>query len=246
MRSGEGWRWVVWLVLMLVSAGASAYERVTVDDPYLELRTGPGRAYPITDIAERGQSVRILKRHTDWFKVETPRGKTGWVVREQMERTLVEAGVQATFRDILLEDYLRRRLEVGFSYGQFESDPMLTARVGYRLHEYFTAELTMSQVPGRFSSTSLLYVSLLTEPYPDDRWSPFFTLGMGRFKNEPKATLVSAIDTEADLANAGLGVNYYLTRRFVARFEFKQHVALISHDRTDTYKEWSFGISSFF
>lgn len=237
------------LVLALAAwtvAAAESFARVTVADPYLELRTGPGRAYPITMIAERGESVEILKRHTDWFKVRTERGKEGWVARDQMERTLTEAGVKTTFRDVLVEDYLRRHLEFGFAIGRFESDPLLTAYVGYRLHDNFLVELAVSQVPGEFSSTSLFYASLVSQPFPDAQWSPFFALGFGKFNNKPKATLVSAIETNADVANAALGVRYYLTRRFVARAEFRQHVTLIDFDRTDTFKEWSLGLSVFF
>lgn len=235
------------LALVNLSAWADeTVQRVTIVDPFLELRTGPGRGYPITYIAERGEAVEILMRRTDWFKVRSARGKEGWASREQMERTLAEAGVPTTFRDVLLQDYLRRRLEFGFSFGRFESDASLTARIGYRWHENVLFELALSQVPGDFSSTSLMYGSVVSQPYPDSRWSPFFALGVGRFNNKPKATLVSAIETDADLANAGLGLRYYLTRRFVARFEFRRHVALIDSDRTDTFKEWSLGISSFF
>lgn len=239
--------WLLALAVVNLSAWADeTFERVTIVDPFLELRTGPGRGYPITYIAERGEAVEILMRRTDWFKVRSARGKEGWASREQMERTLAQAGVPTTFRDVLLQDYLRRRLEFGFSFGRFESDAALTARVGYRWHENVLLEFALSQVPGNFSSTSLMYGSVVSQPYPDLRWSPFFALGMGRFNNKPKATLVSAIETDADLANAGLGLRYYLTRRFVARFEFRQHVALINSDRTDTFKEWSLGISSFF
>jgi hypothetical protein len=163
-----------------------------------------------------------------------------------MERTLTDAGVQLTFRDVLVEDYLRRRLEVGFAFGRFEGDPLLTARLGYRLHENFTAELSLSQVPGQFSSTTLMYASLVSQPYPDSDWSPFFSLGVGHFSNKPKATLVSAIETSSHMANAGLGVRYYLTRRFVLRAQVMQHVALIDRNRNQTFNEWSFGISAFF
>lgn len=236
-------------MMMLVSVSgfaAETYERVRVVDPYLELHTGPGRGYPITTIAERGESVEILKRHTDWFKVRNARGQEGWVARAQMERTLTEAGVKTTFRDVLVEDYLRRRLEFGFGLGRFESDPLLTAHVGYRLHDNFLVELTLSQVPGDFSSTTLFYASIVSQPFPDADWSPFFSLGYGKFDNKPKATLVSANETHADLATAGIGVRYYLTRRFVARLEFRQDVALTDFNRTDAFKEWSVGISAFF
>ena len=238
------------LCLLLLGAMAARAdeerERVLVADPYLELRTGPGRGYPIFDVAERGESVEILKRHTDWFKVRTARDKEGWVSRSQMENTLTEAGARKTFRDVLLDDYLQRRLEFGFSYGRFENDPMLTARAGYRLQDNLIAELAISQVTGDYSSTSLYYGAIVSQPFPEWRASPFFTIGMGRFKNVPKATLVSAIETDADLANAGVGLRYYITRRFILRADFKQHVVLISADRTDSYQEWSMGFSLFF
>jgi hypothetical protein len=238
------------LCLLLLGAMAARAdeqgERVLVADPYLELRTGPGRGYPIFYVAERGEWVEILKRHTDWFKVRTARDKEGWVTRSQMENTLTDAGAKRTFRDVLLDDYLQRRLEFGFSFGRFENDPMLTARAGYRLHDNLIAELAISQVTGDFSSTSLFYGAIVSQPFPEWRASPFFTIGMGRFKNTPKATLVSAIETDADLANAGLGLRYYITRRFILRADYKQHVALIDPDRTDSYQEWSMGISLFF
>ena len=230
----------------IVARADEAADMVLVADPYLELRTGPGRSYPIFYVAERGEWIEILKRHTDWFKVRTSRDKQGWVTRGQMENTLTDAGARKTFRDVLLDDYLQRRMEFGFSVGRFDNDPMITARLGYRMHDNFLAELAFSQIAGDFSSTTLIYGAIVSQPFPEWRASPFFTIGMGRFKNTPKATLVSAIETEADLANAGLGMRYYLTRRFILRADYKQHIALISHDRTDSYQEWSMGISFFF
>lgn len=238
------------LCLLLFGAMAARADeevsRVLVADPYLELHTGPGRGYPVFYVAERGEWIEILKRRTDWFKVRTARDKEGWVTRSQMENTLTDAGTRKTFRDVLLDDYLRRRLEFGFSFGHFENDPVLTARAGYRLHDNLIAELAISQVTGDFSSTSLFYAAIVSQPFPEWRASPFFTIGLGRFKNTPKATLVSAVETDADLANAGLGLHYYITRRFIFRADYKQHIALIGSDRTDSYKEWSMGISFFF
>jgi hypothetical protein len=245
-------RFIALLLLCLLGLGgtvaraAEEFERVLVADPYLELHTGPGRGFPVFSVAERGEWVEILKRHTDWFKIRTARDKEGWVSRLQMEHTLTDAGTRKSFRDVLLDDYLRRRLELGFSFGRFENDPMLTARAGYRLHDNFLVELAFSQVTGKFSSTSLIYGAIVSQPFPEWRVSPFFTLGAGRFKNTPKATLVSAIETKADLANAGLGLRYYITRRFILRGEYRRHVALIGSDRTDSYQEWSMGISFFF
>ena len=68
-----------------IAQAADQYKTVAVADPYLEMRTGPGRGYPKFYAVDRGESVEILKRRTDWFLVRTSNGKEGWVDRAQME-----------------------------------------------------------------------------------------------------------------------------------------------------------------
>ncbi len=236
-----------WLALAAVTAWAGQTNpQVEVADAYLELHTGPGRGYPVFHVVERGARVEILKRHTDWFKIRTAGGKEGWAARAQMERTVIEAGVPTSFRDIVMEDYLRRRVELGFAGGVLEDDPLMIVRAGYVVTENLRAEITFGQAPGDFSSSQLFYVGVRSEFATDWRLSPFFTLGVGRFTNEPRATAVERIKTTADLANAGVGAMFYLTERFVVRADYKRHVALIETDRTDEYSEVSLGISFFF
>jgi Bacterial SH3 domain len=241
-----GWCFCALFAFVLPVLADESIERVLVTDPYLELHTGPGRGYPIFDIAERGERVEILKRHTDWFKVRTARDKEGWVSRAQMEATLTEAGERKTFRDVLFDDYLARRMEFGFSFGTLEHDPLLSAYAGYRVHDNFVIELTIAQSTGDFSTTSLYYLALVSQPFPDSRWSPFFALGAGRFTNKPKSTLVSAIETKGNIANAAVGLRYYVTRQFFLRVEAKKHIALINYDRADHYTELSAGAAFFF
>jgi hypothetical protein len=243
-------KWTLVLVLFGCLAVAKAqaddgYERVWVADAYLELHTGPGRGYPVIQVIERGEWIDILKRKTDWFKVRASNGKEGWSHRTQIEATLTEAGVQKSVRDMLEEDYRRRRVEAGFSAGVLEGDSAMTARVGYRLNENFTAELVLGQASGEYSTTIAYYVALVSQPFSDWRVSPFFSLGLGKYKNTPKATLVGGIETESNLANAALGANYYITRRFYVRGDFRRHVAFIDENRIRSYDEWSLGFGVF-
>ena len=67
-----------------------------------------------------------------------------------------------------------------------------------------------------FSGTDFWHLNLLAEPWSDQRLSPFFGIGVGKFKNFPNLSLVGADTTNAKLANASVGVRYYLTDRFVA------------------------------
>ena len=156
--------WVVAVSLALWLVPAAAGEKVEVMDPYIELHTGPGRGYPIFYVAARHEWVKIKLRHTDWFLVRTEGGKEGWVSRQQIEATLTQIGTKTTFRDVFVDQYLRRRLEFGAAWGHFKSEPMLKVWVGYRFMDTLAVEATGGQVQGVFSGTDLWHVNLLAEP----------------------------------------------------------------------------------
>jgi Bacterial SH3 domain len=221
-------------------------ERLIIADPYIELRTGPGRGYPIFFVAARDEKIEILLRHTDWYKVRTEKGKEGWVNRLQLETTLTEAGGKKTFRDIALDDYLQRKLELGAAYGQFKSEPMLKVWTAYRLSDTLSLEATLGQVQGVFSGTDLWHLNLNVEPWSDKRLSPFFGIGFGRFKNIPNASLVNAVTTNANLANGSIGMRFYITDRFVARADYTIYTAYIADTRSGEYRAVTAGLAFFF
>ena len=225
---------------------AAVSQRVQVADPYLELRTGPGRGYPIFFVAQRQEWVVIELRHTDWYRVATEGGKRGWVQRQQLESTLTEAGGNKSFRDVLLDDYLRRRVELGAAWGQFKSEPMLKLWTGYRFADTLGAEFSLGQVQGVFSGTNFWHLNLVVEPWDDQRLSPFFGVGFGKFKSFPNTSLVGATITDAKLANASVGLRYHLTDRFVLRADYTIYTAFIADTRSGEYRAVTGGISFFF
>jgi hypothetical protein len=241
-----------WLVACAAVAAVPAraaedkVERVQVTDPYIELHTGPGRGYPVFFVAPRGEWIGITLRHTDWYKVRTEGGKEGWVHRRQLETTLTEAGGQKTFRDLVVDDYLLRKLELGGGWGRFKKEPMLKIWTSYRLSDTLSVEGTLGQVQGVFSGTDFWHVNLNVEPWSDRRLSPFFGVGFGRFKNVPNQSLVSSIPTDAKLANAGLGVRYYITDRFVLRADYSIYTAFVADTRSTEYRAITGGLSFFF
>lgn len=255
MRSAlRAWATLLALIALLLAAHAPARaqvtERVKVADPYLEMRTGPGRGFPVHHVAARHEWVTIELRATDWYKVrtdsDTGNEKIGWVHRRQLELTLTEAGVAKTFRDIALDDYLTRRVQLGAAAGRFKSEPMLKLWGSYRLSDTLSLEGTIGQVQGVFSGTDLWHVNLLAEPWSDQRLSPFLGIGVGRFNNFPNLTLVGAADTNANLANAMVGVRWYLTERFVLRADYGLYTAFVSDQRSQEFRAVTAGISFFF
>jgi len=221
-------------------------EMVQISDPYIELRSGPGRGYPIFFVAPRNDWIEIELRHTDWFRIRTEDGKVGWVSRQQLETTLTAAGSTKTFRDVLLDDYLSRKVQLGAAWGHFKSEPMLKLWTSYRLSDTLSLEGTIGQVQGVFSGTDLWHVDVLIEPWSDHRLSPFLGVGVGKFKNFPNQSLIGAVDTNAKLAVARVGLRYYLTERFVMSADYSLYTAFVSDQKTTEYRAWTAGLAFFF
>jgi len=230
----------------LAGGAAIVSERLTVADPYLEMRTGPGRGYPVFFVVARGEAVAVELRHTDWYKVRAEGGQIGWVHRSQLETTLTAAGSTKTFRDIALDDYLARRVQMGGAWGRFKSEPMLKLWTSYKLSDTLSIEGDVGQVQGVFSGTNFWHVSLHSEPWSDRRLSPFFGVGVGQFKNFPNQSLVGATITDAKLAHAIVGARYYLTDRFVLRADWALYTAFVSDQRSTEYRAVTAGVSFFF
>lgn len=247
------WRLVVALVMGVLALGAAPVravedngERLQVAGPYVELHTGPGRGYPVFFVAARHEWIIVELRHTDWFRVRTEGGKVGWVARAQIETTLTEAGATKTLRDVLVDDYLRRKLELGAAWGRFGGDPMLKVWTSWRYAENLGVELGVGQVQGRFSGTGFWHLNLTVEPWSDRRLSPYVALGLGRFRNIPNASLVDAVPTDAKLADAGIGLRWYLSERFVARVDYTLYTAFVADTRSTEYRAFTAGLSFFF
>jgi hypothetical protein len=229
--------------------GPEYVERLQIADPFIELRTGPGRGYPVFHVVERGGFIRVELRRTDWYQVRTENqqgGVVGWVHRSQMEATLTEAGVGKSFRDLLLDDYLGRRVEFGAAWGRLRAEPMLKVFTGVRLGDTLGAELTFAQVQGAFSGSDFWHLALISEPWSDRRLSPFASIGFGRFRNVPNASLVQAQTVNANLGHAGLGLRWYISERFVARLDWSLYTSFVSDERSLEYRAVTAGISFFF
>ncbi|MEP6875809.1 MAG: SH3 domain-containing protein [Burkholderiales bacterium] len=228
------------------SAATASADRLQITEAYIELRTGPGRGFPVFFVAGRDEWIEIELRHTDWYKIRTDGGKIGWVSRQQLESTLTAGGVRKSFRDILLDDYLTRRVQLGVAWGHFKSEPMLKLWSSYRLSETLSVEGTLGQVQGVFSGTDFWHINLLAEPWSDRRFSPFAGVGFGKFKNFPNQSLVGAQTTDAKLAGGVIGVRYHLTDRFVLRADYSLYTAFVTDTHSAEYRAFTAGISFFF
>jgi hypothetical protein len=243
------WAVLVFVLLQLLPAEGRAQDQhraVTIQDPYIELHSGPGRGYPILHVAERGAQIAILKQRTDWFLIQAPRGEEGWVQYDQLLTTLELDGEAFDVPGFSLEDYADRRWEVGVQYGDFGGANVIATYGAFSLTRNLSFEMWLSQALGRFSDSKMASINILHLMYPERRASPFFTLGAGTIQTSPKGTLVATVDRQDSVAHAGIGVRTYLTRRFVFRAEYKTYVVFTSRNDNEDVQEWKAGFSFFF
>jgi len=247
--------WPVAVALLLAfslgSARAQAppggeYRTVSVADPYIELHTGPGVGYPVFHVFDRGETIEIVMRRTDWFQVRGADGTEGWVDRAQMERTLQSGGTTIEFAQANQQDFTDSRWEAGVLAGDFGGANIISLYGGYSLNPNVGIEVWGSQILGNFSNGWMGSVNVIHETWPEWRISPFFTLGAGVVHTSPKSTIVQGEDRTDQIAHAGAGVRVYATRRFILRAEYKSYVVFTSRDDNEEIEEWKVGFAFFF
>lgn len=230
-----------------LAESATRYLQVFVNAPYLELHTGPGRGYPVFNVVGRDESVDVLKRFTDWYKVRTERGIEGWVAQRDMLQTVLADGTPFTFNLGDRAGFTSHRFEAGvFAYGDYGGASELSAYFSYSLTQSLAAEVTAGEFLGNSANGTIADVGLAHVFLPEKRFSPLVTLGTGIVYTQPKATLVQPSDRTDQSAYAGAGFRFYLTRRFFLRGEYRNHIVFTKRNQNEQVDEWKFGFAFFF
>ncbi len=219
---------------------------VIVQTPYISVHTGPGRGYPVFHVIEQGERIELIKKRTEWIKIKTYRGKTGWVFREELRDTIGDNGAAFELTDYSIDGFKNRRWELGFGLGDFGGADIIGIELGYRFTPNFTAEARLSQIVGNFSDSTLATVNITHQPFPTWRLSPYFMLGAGKINISPDSTIVLTEDRNNNVVQVGVGSYFYLTRRFVLRLEYTNNLLLTQRDENEEINQWKLGVTAFF
>jgi SH3-like domain-containing protein len=225
---------------------ASGAGTVVVQDPYLELRSGPGRGFPVFHVVDRGASVDLLRRRTDWIKVRGTDGTQGWVHRGQLERTLTPSGEAVALPGPSPDSRTEHRWEVGLVTGDLEGANVVGAQAAWAATPTLLLRADVSQLLGNYSNGWLGTVGIAHVFKPEWRVAPFAGIGGGVLHVEPKATLVQPEDRTDSTAYAGIGLRGYLTNRFLLQAEYRQFVVFTSRDDNEEIDQWTVSFVYFF
>ncbi len=242
------------VLLLAVACGSAAHaadsadklQQLFVAEPYLELHEGPGRGYAVTQVVPRGDSVDVLYRRTEWFRVRTRRGIEGWASQDAMRKMLLADGSAFDFNLGNRAGFTAHDWELGFAAGDYGGATLIASRLSYSFNEQLSAELTGTQFLGNASNGYAAELGLAHVYRPDWPISPLLTLGTGVIWIQPKATTVNVPDRRDQTAYAGAGLRLYVTRRFFLRGEFRHHLVFTSRDSNEEINEWKLELAFFF
>lgn len=242
---------MIFMLMLSLCVRADSEEQIplTIADPYIEMHTGAGSAYPIFHVIDRGQQIIMLNRKTNWYKIRAENGKEGWASREQMQLTLLPGGQQLKFTELDQGAFERRRWELGVTGGELADAPITSIYGAYGFTENFSTELTLGHSVANVSSSLLYKINLLMQPFPTWSYSPYFTLGLGSIDVKPNATLIEPADKRNTFSQMGIGIRKYLSRRFMLRFELNEYIifsASNDKDENEDISEWKLGFAIFF
>ena len=234
------------LVFTLALPAAAEDPVSWVADSYIDMRTQPGRGYPVFYVAERGERVELIRQRTDWIQIRTPRGIEGWVHVDDVGRTVNDAGAPLGMTSPGLDTFTGRRWEFGAMLGDYDGSDAISGYLGWHFTRNLSMEVALTENIGDASDGRMITASLVHQMFPNWRYSPFLTIGGGVRETTPASTLVSSEDRTDNTANVGAGVRIHLTKRLLLRLQYKHYVVMTDRDDDEEVDEWKLGISAFF
>jgi hypothetical protein len=222
------------------------YLQVFITEPYLDLRSGPGRGYPVVYSVERDAAVDVIKRKTDWLLVRTDRGSEGWARASDMAKTRLADGSRFAIDLGDRAGFASHRFELGILTGDYGGATLNGFFGAFSVNDNLKVEFAGSEFLGNATTGKKAEIGLNHVFFPQWRVSPFVELGGGYVWLEPRATLVTPIDREDELAYVGAGIRVYVSRRFFLRGEYRWNTNFTSRDDNEEIKEWKVGLAAFF
>jgi uncharacterized protein YgiM (DUF1202 family) len=240
-----------WLLLLTVcSLGCHAEElaQVQIQTSYLDMRSGPASTYPVVYVAAKGEWLTVIKRRTNWFKVQTTKGHEGWISQTDLHTTLSSSGAPVRLADGSFADFAQRDVELSAMAGSFDGVPSLTLLADWVSTENISLGLRLTQAVGSFSENQVAMLQLSHTAFPEWLIAPYVILAAGKIRTVPRGSLVDSGDEarSANVLSIGLGLRYYLSQNFLLKLEYNNLLVKTDRDKNEEVPQWTLGFAIFF
>lgn len=251
-------------LLLVAQNSAAEKNHLTVEavEAYIELRTSPGKSYPVFYVIQRGENVDILKRRNEWFKVTLVtngnRVKQGWVHRRDIAKMIIaleddderqaDELQEPTFahnHPRLLSTY-DPKWYMGFGYGQFSNSDLLEAYVGYRITDSFAIEAATGEFIGANADGKIWSVATNFSPFPHWKVSPYGAIARGGIDAGARGANSSQNDGSDKFFHVATGIHVLLASRYRLRLEYRHINILTDSDNNEELETWHIGFTASF
>ncbi|MFZ5861966.1 MAG: SH3 domain-containing protein [Nitrospirota bacterium] len=218
------------------------FREAAVVEPFLEIHTGPGSSYPVFYIAEKGETIRLLKQRVDWYEIRLRNGTVGWAHRREIEKTLMASGYRKRWTERIYDDFIAGRTALGWSAGTFAGDPVLCVRFTHTLTDHLAFEATGGFGAGDLGSTQLYHGGIVVTPWRASWLAVNAAMGGGVAHVTPTTLLVNADSGTFPTMHAGVGVIVPLFRNLEGRVDVRHFTLFMTTERTREFQEYSAGL----
>ncbi|MFV2091395.1 MAG: hypothetical protein ACC642_12105, partial [Pseudomonadales bacterium] len=134
----------------------------------------------------------------------------------------------------------------GLGGGDIDGAATIEGYLSFALNPYISLQVEATQILGEYSDGYMASASIFMRPFPRWRLSPFFNIGTGYIHVEPQTTIVQSQDLSDEIVHAGTGFDFYVSRKFMLRMEYRRLTVLTSRDANEELNQWKAGFSIFF
>lgn len=221
-----------------------------VNSAYLELRSGPGRGFPIIFSLKNNERLSILSRKTQWIEVISQDDNKGWMHENKLPQLSLNKQ-QVSFQPLDHNAYREKTLELGFytggvSGGSNKNTPLIALSGAWQFTENYALEATLNHIVASNEENFLAHLDLQHTLAPEWFIHPIFTIGIGQLYTQPKSTLGDAATIKSSTVNMGLGFKYPVYQRFIIRGDYHKHLIISDQNQLNSVLIWKLGISVFF
>lgn len=231
-------RWC-WLLCALLVAPVLA-QQVVVQKDFVDLRTGPGRGYPVVQVALKNDSLQLLKQRTGWVKVQF-RQQQLWLDAADLDYMYLP-GSEQSLTALWLADQDFKLWQLGIAGGDFAGTSYYQLSGSYLFSDVVAIELSAGQGSGTQASSQQYLLQLSVSPWPHWRVSPYVALGGGVLLTRPRTVLVQTAERTSPMATMELGLNYKLTRRLQANLRYRRALISTERDINEETNTWLIGL----
>jgi hypothetical protein len=222
----------------------TSYAPAKVKSPFLNIRSGPGRNYPIIYIAERGELVDFTAIRTEWYQLRTADGHFGWAHMSELPENLefeVEIEGLGFADEAKLIATRGSPIDLGFAGGFLGDDPIMLAYIKNRNTHFISTELELGLSRGGAIGNDLISANLLAHPFPEIKRRPHFLLGIGRITSRFDLA-DGTTESESNLfAKAGFGITQDLSQRLRFRADISQYSVDSTNEKLNHYTQFTIG-----